>query len=360
MTLPSHRASPAQWLRFAVLTGAGTLSVTIGGNSAEARADASFSATPGAVEIPFVARQQATDPDLGGLYTKSRALLGGTPSQLDLIMSLQNSPAAPSFASMATPIALPLSFTVNGGSKAALEDHAIGAVPDAGFVDRSSLSAGMTGGAGKRTPTALSGLASIPGSTDTPDVFGSVGILVRHTALDSKWRSVANASLGRGPWSGLIEAASTMMSIDQVATVNHWVNARIHFTSDSANGATSDDWAGAARSLRSGRGDCEDYAIAKMQILHRIGFSENDLYLVIARDLVRRADHAVLAVRVEGKLVILDSETDALLDGAAAQDYRPLFSYSGTRSWIHGYRREGTTPILASQAVPRAIQVASR
>ena len=147
---------------------------------------------------------------------------------------------------------------------------------------------------------------------------------------------------------------------DRVAAVNRWVNARISFASDGSARGEGDEWAGAARSLRSGRGDCEDYAIAKLQILRTMGFSEDDLYLVIARDLVRRADHAVLAVRIEGALVILDSEINALLDGKAAQDYRPIVSFSGTRSWIHGYRLEEPALTLASQPTPRPIQLASR
>jgi predicted transglutaminase-like cysteine proteinase len=258
------------------------------------------------------------------------------------------------------PIALPLSLAGNGALKITLDARTGIAEPDAGFVNRSILSTVAPGSGNIPPSTVSSGPVSTLRSNDAPDIFGSVAMLVRHTALDSKWRSVAHAALGRGPWSGLIRAASSMHSTDQLEAVNHWVNAHIRFTSDGAGQTQGDDWAGAARSLRSGRGDCEDYAIAKMQILRAMGFNDDDLYLVIARDLVRRADHAVLAVRTAGKLVVLDNETDAVLDGAAAQDYRPIFSFSGNRSWIHGYRQEETAPVLASQAVPSPIQLASR
>ncbi len=165
---------------------------------------------------------------------------------------------------------------------------------------------------------------------------------------------------GRGPWTALIRAEASEDRLAQATAVNRWVNARISFASDISTQGKGDDWAGAARSLTSGRGDCEDYAIAKLQILRAMGFSEDDLYLVIARDLVRRADHAVLAVRIDGELMVLDSETDVLLDGKAAQDYRPIFSYSGHRAWVHGYRKQPTPMILAAEPAPRPMQVASR
>ena len=146
----------------------------------------------------------------------------------------------------------------------------------------------------------------------------------------------------------------------QVGEVNHWVNARISFASDESSQGKSDDWAGASRSLRAHRGDCEDYAVTKLQILRAVGFSEDDLYLVIVHDLVRRADHAVLAVRVGGELKILDSQTDELLDGQAAQDYRPIVSYSGHHAWVHGFQVTHAPAATASGPASGPIQVASR
>jgi predicted transglutaminase-like cysteine proteinase len=123
----------------------------------------------------------------------------------------------------------------------------------------------------------------------------------------------------------------------QLEAVNRWVNARVTFADDAERFGVADRWAAAAQTLAQGRGDCEDYAIAKMKLLEAAGVSRRDLYLVIARDLVRRADHALLVVRSEGRLVVLDSNTDRIVDSAAAQDYRPVMSYSGDKAWVHGY-----------------------
>ena len=194
------------------------------------------------------------------------------------------------------------------------------------------------------------------GRANAPDVFGSVAMPVLHTPLDAKWRVIDQEALGEGPWSPLIRQLSSTSPILQVGEVNRWVNARISFASDESTQGKGDDWAGASRSLLAHRGDCEDYAIAKLQILRAMGFSEDDLYLVIAHDLVRRADHAILAVRVRGELKILDNQTDDLLDGQAAQDYRPIVSYSGHHAWVHGFQVTHASTAMTSGPV----QVASR
>ena len=64
----------------------------------------------------------------------------------------------------------------------------------------------------------------------------------------------------------------------------------------------ADRWSAADDTLARGRGDCEDYALAKLAMLRRAGFADRDLYLVLVKDLARRADHAVLVVRSDGKI----------------------------------------------------------
>jgi transglutaminase-like putative cysteine protease len=103
---------------------------------------------------------------------------------------------------------------------------------------------------------------------------------------------------------------------------------------------STDLWTSAADTLRRGRGDCEDYAIAKLQLLRRAGFADKDLYLVILRDALRRADHAVLVARADGRMLVLDNGTDRLIDSYEMVDYHPIVTFSGNRAWTHGYRRE--------------------
>lgn len=181
-----------------------------------------------------------------------------------------------------------------------------------------------------------------PVDPDKPDVFGSVALAVSQTPLDSKWQRVAAGTLSpRGRlWRALIGDARKLDTEARIHLVNQWVNRRVRFADDSSRFAVGDRWASAAETLRAGVGDCEDYAIAKMKLLEAAGVKRGDMFLVIAKDLVRRADHALLVVRNGTRLVVLDNVTDRIVDAAAAQDYRPVMSYSAGKAWIHGYESE--------------------
>ena len=74
-----------------------------------------------------------------------------------------------------------------------------------------------------------------------------------------------------------------------------------------------------------------------MALLAGAGVRRADMYLTIARDLARNADHALLVVKSEGRFWLLDNNTDILADASAANDYRPILSYSSGGKWLHGY-----------------------
>ncbi|WP_265571631.1 transglutaminase-like cysteine peptidase [Sphingomicrobium nitratireducens] len=186
-----------------------------------------------------------------------------------------------------------------------------------------------------------------------PDVFGSVAIEVERTPFDARWRSVAHS-----PVSGrAAQYARTMRNVsdaEAIDRINRYVNARVTFVEDRDQYRTADRWAAASQTLARGRGDCEDYAIAKMQMLRSAGFASKDLYLVVLKDLVRRQDHAVLVVRAGGKFWVLDNGTDRVMDAADVQDYRPILTYSAGRSWTHGYQRydDAVPPLTLASAMP--------
>jgi predicted transglutaminase-like cysteine proteinase len=201
---------------------------------------------------------------------------------------------------------------------------------------------------------ASAAVAQSPHAGSSPDVFGSVALRISHTALDARWSHVADAPPPSDPrWRRAVRAARALPDHARLSLANSWLNHAIAFQSDTENYGVSDYWASARESLARGRGDCEDYAIAKMQLLREAGIPASDLYLVIARDLLRRADHALLLVRLDDGFWVLDSGTDEVLPAEAVADYRPLVTFSVGREWIHGFRR---TPKLvlasASQLSP--------
>lgn len=174
-----------------------------------------------------------------------------------------------------------------------------------------------------------------------PDVFGSAALAVASTPLDARWRAARDAGPpGDGPWTPMLREAAAQERAAQLRLVNGWVNARLGFTED----IDRDDWASLARSFARGRGDCEDFAIAKLQLLESLGLPSDDMYLVIVRDEPRGADHAVLAVREGAGLVVLDSKADRILRSEEVAGYRPILSYSTEFAWTHGYAQHLSAP----------------
>jgi predicted transglutaminase-like cysteine proteinase len=186
---------------------------------------------------------------------------------------------------------------------------------------------------------------------DRPDVFGSTALRIGRTPLDARWQRVERTPIGAAA-TAFLHGLDGLTEIERIDAVNRYVNARVEFTNDSTQFGSADLWLAAAETLRRGRGDCEDYAIAKLQMLRALGVPTDDLFLVIARDLVRRQDHALLAVRAGGQMWILDSGGDAVLRAEQVSDYLPLISYSGSRSWIHG--RRATSSVMMADAGGRA------
>ncbi len=82
-------------------------------------------------------------------------------------------------------------------------------------------------------------------------------------------------------------------------------------------------------------GDCEDYGIAKFFALRQLGFSNDQLRVVVVMDTIRQIGHAVLAVYVENDIKILDSLSDAIFSDSFYKHYVPQYSVNETSRWLH-------------------------
>lgn len=255
---------------------------------------------------PEAARAQAI-PAAAGTYSwsKSEEILGGAPSALQAILAQQN--------------ALP--------DDAPLQLRPASLPPPPIFP--AIVSAGQA---------ALSG---------RPDVFGSVALRVARTPLDARWAQVKRTKLG-GSAARFAKSLGRADAVARIEAVNRYVNHRVRYVADRRQNGRTGAWSTAGDTLKRGRGDCEDYAIAKLHMLRLAGIADRDLYLVIVKDLVRRSDHAVLVVRAAGRLLVLDNGIDKLLDSDAIDDYRPVLTFAAGGKWTHGYRVQRTPVIMAS------------
>jgi predicted transglutaminase-like cysteine proteinase len=195
------------------------------------------------------------------------------------------------------------------------------------------------------------GRVSRSAATNKPDVFGSVALKVGRTPLDGKWRSVARAPVV-GKAAALARSLRHATEMQRLDAINRYVNARVRFVDDSRQYRRADVWTSANATLNRRRGDCEDYAIAKLQMLRLAGFSARDLYLVVLKDLVRRSDHAVAVVRSGGRMFVLDNGGDTILESEEVRDYRPIFTFAAHGSWTHGYKVRPERVLVAASSPP--------
>lgn len=169
-----------------------------------------------------------------------------------------------------------------------------------------------------------------------PDIFNSVALPVTATALDARWRRLggASATVSGGAWAAVSARAAGQHGLEQLQTINSWVNRHIAYAVDNRG----DHWADLSETIARGRGDCEDFAIAKMRLLERAGVPADTLYLVIVTDTISKLDHAVLVAHEDGAFLVLDSRTDRILRSGEVTDYRPVLSFASRFAWTHGYR----------------------
>lgn len=176
---------------------------------------------------------------------------------------------------------------------------------------------------------------------EAPNIFGSIALLSGSEAANMQARRLETLAWppNEGPWNSLVRRIADLPRRDQMMAVNTWVNRRLSVGHDLDIYGRDDYWAGIEEAFARQRGDCEDFAIAKMQLLEAAGVSRSDLYLAVLKDEVRGVDHAVLAVRDGGILWILDSIADQLRQSEQVMGYRPIMTYSSGHAWVHGYRR---------------------
>jgi predicted transglutaminase-like cysteine proteinase len=121
----------------------------------------------------------------------------------------------------------------------------------------------------------------------------------------------------------------------RIGLINRAVNLAIQPMSDLAQWGVPDRWSAPLATLATGRGDCEDYAIAKYVALREAGVAEDDVRLVIVHDLTLGQDHAVVAARLDGKWIVLDNRRLALLEDVELPHVLPLFAldHDGVRQF---------------------------
>ena len=243
--------------------------------------------------------------------SKSAAILGGQISALER-MRMQQTGSAPAATTQSASLA--------------------GALPVAG----SALPVAAVGFACPSAPQDEAPATGTYSAREASGAFlGTERVKIGRTRFDPEWKRVSGANLSQRDLTSAIGAVPADRT-ELLADVNRWVNRSIRYQSDNGR----DYWAKASETLSKRAGDCEDYAILKMQMLAAAGVRKDDMMLTLARDTLRRIDHAVLLVKHEGAWVMLDMQSDRVAPANADYGYKPVMSFAGNSRFLHGKRYE--------------------
>jgi predicted transglutaminase-like cysteine proteinase len=122
----------------------------------------------------------------------------------------------------------------------------------------------------------------------------------------------------------IVEEGESRSGRARIGVINRAVNLAIRPMSDLAQWGEEDRWTAPLATLTTGRGDCEDYAIAKYAALREAGVAAADVKLVVVRDFAAGEDHAVVAARLDGGWIMLDNRRMAIVDDEKMRGVVPL------------------------------------
>ncbi len=118
---------------------------------------------------------------------------------------------------------------------------------------------------------------------------------------------------------------------DILKAVNSHLNEKKYIL-DIDNWSVEDYWASTGEFLFK-NGDCEDYAISKYMSLKYLGFSDEDMRILILFDNNLQLYHSVLAVYLEGEIFILDNQIKGVIKDKSIYHYTPVFSLNKNSWW---------------------------
>jgi len=204
---------------------------------------------------------------------------------------------------------------------------------------------GRLAGLSITVPTLQRATAPTIRSTDL-NVFGSVVIPAGKLPMSGNWSRVtadialcqSNCTAFARRLNDVSKEAEKLPALAAMQLINRTVNKAIAYRTDKALWGKDDYWATPAEIVARRAGDCEDFAIAKMAMLREAGFEQNQLQLIVLKDVRKQVFHAVLAVHTIGGTYILDNMNNVVARDTEQRNYFPIMSFAEGKSYIHGFK----------------------
>ncbi len=197
-------------------------------------------------------------------------------------------------------------------------------------------------------------------------LFGSVSIPFANISTAGQWKrasgkigkqfkmdcgSSSHCKLRKAAISKMLKRGTKMSFFQKLNLVNAGANRLIGYQPDVKTYNSRDYWALPSESVRQGLGDCEDYVILKMAMLKSLNVPSKAMSLVVLKDTDRNLYHAVLAVSTNKGTFILDNVQKWVVLDKQLPHYLPLYSFSGKRSWVHGWKKSQKTKLAQANGL---------
>jgi predicted transglutaminase-like cysteine proteinase len=142
-------------------------------------------------------------------------------------------------------------------------------------------------------------------------------------------------------WQRMLGEGRSGPEMDRLRRVNDFFNRRIAFDDDMSVWGQSDYWATPAEVIGQGRGDCEDFSIAKYYSLIELGIPVSKLRLVYVKAVQTgpggsfQQAHMVLAYYATPNAdpLVLDNLNSQILPASRRSDLAPIFSFNSAGLW---------------------------
>ncbi len=135
-----------------------------------------------------------------------------------------------------------------------------------------------------------------------------------------------------------ITVASPQSDLSKVMVINAYVNRVVAYGTDAEVFGMEDYWATPLESVGGGRGDCEDFAIAKYVLLKQLGINDQNLriqYVLYQETYRTQVAHMVLIYYPElgDEPYVLDNIDGRVKKASERLDLSPVYSFNATGIW---------------------------
>ena len=153
-------------------------------------------------------------------------------------------------------------------------------------------------------------------------------------------------------WQQLLNEIANQDTLNQLKHINNFINRAVRYDDDQAIWGVSDYWASPLETLGRGRGDCEDFTIAKYVSLRLLGLSDGQLRLIYVRASLGGVGTAAVQAHMvlgyyptpDSEPLILDNLVTEVMPASRRLDLVPVYSFNSGGLWVAGARASSADP----------------